>query len=119
MVEKFKEALKQIEEAKGKVTLFAIIKTDDLADKWSVVLCAPWATLEKRSDIFNFVKNLLAPVLTKEESESIARIGIFQKEEHLIQSLLAFQSDFTIKEDTKINGFTIHEGYIFASNPNI
>ncbi len=114
MVEKFKKILHKIEEVKGAVTLFAIIKTDDLSGKWSIVLCAPWAA---EGDAFEFIKNLIAPTLTNEENESIARIGIFPKEDRLIQSLLAFRSGFVIKEDTKINGFTIQEGHIFASNP--
>ncbi len=116
MVEKFKEILKKIEASKGKVVLFAVIKTDDLSDKWSAILCADWAKDDNRDEIFNFIVDLFKATLTPEENESIARIAIYQKDNYVVKSLLAFKTDFVIREETKINGFTTHEGYILASN---
>lgn len=116
MVEKFKEILKKMEAEKGKVVLFAVIKTDDLSDKWSVILCAGWANAENRDKIFNFIVDLFKTTLTAEENESIARIAIYQKDNYVVKSLLAFKAGFVIKDETKINGFTTHEGYIITSN---
>ena len=116
MVEKFNEILKKIEEQKGKVILFAVIKTDDLSGKWSVILCADWAKDDNREEVFKFVVELFSKNLTQEENESIARIGIYKKDDYVIKSLLSFKPGFEIKSETKINGFTTHEGYIIASN---
>ena len=116
MVEKFKEILKKIDEAKGKVILFAIIKTDDLSDKWSVIFSADWAKTDKRDEVFNFLEDLFKKTLTQEEHQSIARIGIYMRDDYVVKSLLVFKKDFVIKEETKVNGFTTHEGYIIESN---
>lgn len=117
MVEKFKKILSDIEQEKGEVILFAIIKTDDLSDKWSVIFCATWATTENRSDTFKFIQDIFIKNLTVEENESIARIGIYDKGEYIVKSLLAFNSGFEIKEETRINGFTTRTGFIIKSNP--
>lgn len=117
MVEKFNTILQEIERQRGKVTLFAVIKTNDLSDKWSVVFCADWAKDNNRDEVFNFIGDLFKKTFTQEENESIARIGIYQKDDYVVKSLLAFQAGFEIKEETKINGFTANKGHIIASNP--
>lgn len=119
MVDKFRDILQTVVKEKGKVTLFAIMKVDELTDKWSVILCAPWATETNLQEIFGYVKNLLDSKLIPEEKATIARIGIYQKNEYVTQSLLQFTEGTSIKEDTKINGFVIHEAYILASNSSI
>lgn len=119
MVEKFKEILQEINNAKGPVTLFAIMKMDELTDKWSVILSAFWATEENRDEMFTFVREILAQKLTTEEKSNIARIGIFPTDDHVTQLFLQFKKDTFIKEDTKINGFLIHEAYILESNSKI
>ncbi len=119
MVEKFKTILQQITDAKGEMTLFAMMKMDEFTDKWSVVVCAPWARTENRSENFTFIKGVLDANLNEEERITIARIGIFPKQDQAIQALLQFQEGTTIKEDTKINGFMVHEAHILHSNSNL
>lgn len=117
MVDKFNQILNQILQEKQQLTVFAILKMDDLTDKWSVILSAPWASPENYTEVFNYVKNILNQKLSAEEKASVARIAIYPKEDHAIESLLQFQAGTVIKEDTKVNGFMIHEGYILYSNP--
>ncbi|HUT96448.1 MAG TPA: hypothetical protein VMW82_02695 [Candidatus Paceibacterota bacterium] len=116
ITEKFQKILSEIKASKGDVVLFAIMKIDELTDKWTVILCASWATEANRGEIFKFTKGLLDGHLDSEERKSIARIGIFRKEDHIIQALLDFKSETKISEDTQINGSLVHEAYIFASN---
>lgn len=117
MVDKFNQIINQILQEKQLLTLFAILKMDELTDKWSVIVCAPWANQVNYADSFNYIKNLLDQKLSEEEKTTIARIAIFPKEDHAVESLLQFQAGTVIKEDTKVNGFMIHEGYILHSNP--
>lgn len=116
MVEKLKQILNKIVQEKGEVTVFAFLKTDDLIDKWSIIFSASWATNIDES--FEYIKRLLDRDLTPDEKLTIARIGIFSKNEQIIQSLLQFNSDTKITEATKINGFTVQEGYVLKSNRN-
>ena len=120
MVDKLKEIINKIlEEKNGQLTVFAMLKMDELTDKWSIIVSAPWANLKNHGESFDYIKNLLDQKLTSEEKITIARIGIFPKDDHAVTALLQFNNDTVIREDTKINGFTVHEGYILYSNPQI
>lgn len=102
---------------KGEVALFALMKMDDLTDKWTVILSAPWA---KESDvgIFKYILNLIKSELSVEELPEIARVSIFPKTDHFVELLLKYKSGATIT-DQKLNGNQIHEGYILESNQGL
>lgn len=118
MVEKFKTILAKMIGEKGNVTFFGIMRMDDLVDKWSVILCAPWATESNHDQMFRYVLDLIKNNFEATELNAIARISIFSKEEHLIQLLLQFKKDAVI-ENQKINGNIIHQAYILESNQEI
>ncbi|MDE1970242.1 MAG: hypothetical protein KGI50_01565 [Patescibacteria group bacterium] len=117
MVEKFKKILEKMETAKGGVFLFALMKMDELTDKWTVVLCAPWAK-EGDAEIFKYVLNLIQSEFSQEELSTIARIGLFSKTDHLIGELMKYNSDTSISNE-KVNGNQVHYGYIIKSNPSM
>lgn len=103
---------------KGDITLFALLKMDELTDKWSIVLCASWVNDETRAgEAFAYLRNIILEQITQDESASIARIGIFSKDEHLIKALLNYRTGAVIQNDEKINGNIVHEGYILEANP--
>jgi len=118
MVEKFKKLLQEIIQSRGDVSIFAVAKMDDLTGKWTVILCAPWSENEKQRDAFGFIFQLLPKYFTDEEKNSIARISIFGKNEHLIELLLKYKNGSVI-ENEKVNGNLVHLAYILASNSNI
>ena len=118
MVDKFKTILSKIIQEKGPVTFFGVMRMDDLVDKWSVVLCAPWATETNHDAIFRYVLELMRVDMQSNELNSIARISIFSKNEHLIQLLLQFKKDAVV-ENQKINGNLIHQAYILESNRDV
>ena len=117
MVEKLRKILEKMINDKGPVTLFATLQMDELVDKWSVILSAPWAR-EGDTEIFTYVKNSVISQLTEEEINSVARIGIFPKNAHLIELLLEYPKDSLI-EDEKVNGNLIHKAHILESNKGI
>lgn len=115
MVEKFQTILQRIENQRGPVTLLALLKMDEVVDKWTVVFCAPWATDNNRADSFEAIRQEIINALTPEEIEEVARIGIFPQTDHLIQELLQYQSGTELK-DKKINGNYVHLARIIKSN---
>jgi len=119
MVEKFKLILKKIEEQKGKTRLFAILKMDDITDKWTVILSAPWTSEENHMEDFIFLRKLMIESFSKEEMATIARIGIFAKQDHIVEELLKYQEGSIINQDEKVNGNIVHEAFILASDVNI
>lgn len=119
MVDKLRQLLAEVEKKRGKVTLFSILKMDEFTDKWTVLLAASWVNETNRNEIFNEIVAFMKGVLTPEEQSSIARIGIFTADDHSIQPFLQYQTNTYIKEDTKINGYMVHEAHIIETNPSI
>lgn len=119
-IDRFKNILANIVSKKGDVSVFALLKMDDLTDKWTVILAAPWVTDTDRGEIFFLLREEMVTNLETEELQTIARFGIWPTSEHLISLLLDnyTQGDY-ISQDTQINGNLIHEGYILASNKTI
>ncbi len=117
MVDKFKKILAEIEKDKKEVSLFAILKMDELTDRWSVIFSANGLDEEtKRKEVFEYLVNLIIKNLGEEDIKSIARVGVFPLSNHLVQDLLKYNKNLSIKESTPVNGNIIHEGYILESN---
>ena len=120
MVDKFKNLLQRIKTEKGSVTVFAIIKMDEITDKWSVVFSASWVTDGNLTETFNYLRQLLIETLNSEEVTTIARLSVFSNTEHLIELILGSVINVTngdvILKDTTLNGYKIHEAHIFESN---
>lgn len=118
MVEKFRTILSLIEIQYGAVNIFAIMKMDDLFNVWSVVISASWINETNRRDVFGFIVSLLRNNLDAEEKDTIARVGIFDYNEHLIQELLNVPLNSSGEaeiNDQRINGNKVHKSHILRS----
>lgn len=119
IITKFQSIYSNIKEEKGNLYLFMILKMDELVDKWSIVVSAPWLTNENQAEVFNYLLTKIRQTLNQEEGSSIARLGTFQPNEHLVRLVnqsIRVEGGSPIKlENTKINGYLIHEAYIFES----
>lgn len=113
-----------IEAEYGPLSLFAILKMDDVADRWSLAVAAQWIddlkSETKRDAIFDRIFDQIATELTQTDAESIVRIGLLSLNSHLGQGLVEYtnkiQDDFVEIRDKQINGNTIHHGIIFRTN---
>lgn len=117
MVEKFRNILEKMRRERGELSLFALMRMDELTDKWTVVLSAPWAT-EGNVDIFKYVLGCIKDALLPEELATIARIGIYSKTDHFIQLMFSYNSGASLLNQP-LNGNKIHEGYIIESNAGL
>lgn len=118
LVEKFNSIFQKIATEKGELYLFMIVKMDDLSDKWSVVISAPWIDLNRKNETFDYLRGLARNRLNQEELLSVARIGIFEPTSplvRLITSTIRSEGGANRLQNTKINGFSIHDAYIFRS----
>lgn len=114
MVEKFKKILEKIKKERGHVTLFALLRMDELTNKWTIIISAPWAK-EGDKEIFKYLLSVIKEELQKDELGTIARLGIFPRDHHFIQLLLEQQPD-KVMQNEQINGNLVHEGYIVEQN---
>jgi len=116
MVEKLKNLIPKIETEFGELGLFAMLKMDEIVDKWSLLFAAHWVTdtdEEKRDRIFEKIYQLLEEVLTEEEGASVARIGLMPTDTHIVEELKRLNAEgSTTLNNMKINGNTVHEGII-------
>lgn len=117
MKEKFQKILESMNK-KGQtpVALFALLKMDDLDDKWTVIYADESELMDsqKKNEIFGRLLDEIKKELSSDELNLIARVGVFMSKDHLIQALLKYQSRKTIFNE-KVNGNFVHEGYIFKA----
>jgi hypothetical protein len=117
VLENYKKVLADFLTASGEsdVTLFAVLKMDEFLDKWSVITSMSWVNESNRSIVFSRLIDALQRNLSSEELSEVARISFYTPDEHLIE---LFQKEFKegqhIREDARVNGNVIHEGYIVA-----
>ena len=116
MVEKIKKILTVIYEDKKEVSLLALLKMDELTDRWSIIFSAPGLEDEsKRKEMFDYLIKLILKNLNEEDINSVARVAVFPLDNHLVQDLLKYRKDYSITESTKVNGNIVHEGFILES----
>ena len=120
MVDKFKKILEDLVRGHGPVFLFAILQMDEFIDKWSVIVSVPWIRDRAAYEAtFEEIRNALVSNLSAEELRTIARIGIYDRNEHLIDELIKLGTGKEIKEDQKINGNTVYKGFILEANSQL
>jgi hypothetical protein len=118
MVDKFIQILQRIEDSRGPVMLFVLAKMDDIVDKWSIIISAPWTTPENRDSIFEEIRKAIIATLNSEELLEMSRLWIFQTHEHLVEELLKYRTGAILK-DEKVNGNTLHFAHIIKSDPTV
>ena len=117
--ENYRKVLARFIEKNGNkpVVLFAVLKMDELVDKWSVLISADWINDDNNKQAFSDLIEILQDELGGDELNEIARIVIYKRTQHLIELMLKqFKEGQHIDEDAKVNGNVIHEGYIIALN---
>lgn len=117
--ENYKKALSEFRSNNGNkpVYLLAVLKMDELVDRWSIIVSIDQMTTETRRTTFSTFIKALQDNLSSEELDEIARIAFYTPDEHLMQLFFEkFTAGQHIKEDAKVNGNVIHEGYIITIN---
>lgn len=116
MVDKLKAILAKIHESDREVVLFAMLKIDDITDRWSIIFSEPGLDdNERRKEEFVYLANLLISNLDEKEIETIARVSVRPLSDHLVESLLKYKTGYKFDESTPVNGNTVHEGYVLES----
>lgn len=119
MVDKFYNLIQVFEERYGTLGLLAILKMDEVIDKWSLIVSpgdtTRISTEQERDSAFDFVYQWIESNLTKEEAESIARIGLLTDASHIVRELKQLKSEsegMLILNDRRINGNHVHEAFV-------
>jgi len=119
MVDKLQLVLNKFKQDGKPVWLFAVLKMDEITDRWSLVVSAPWLDNgDSFKQEYEYLIQVLKEFLTDEELFSLARVSAVSKADHLVEELLKKQTGTSITEE-KINGNIVHEGNIIESNSNL
>src|SRR5476649_2705245 len=99
LINKFHTIYTNIVTEKGNTYLFMVVKMDEYVDKWSVVVSASWISRENQREEFTYLARKMGEILTPEELLTVARIGIFQPDEHIVQ---LFNSTFRVQGGSNV-----------------
>src|SRR3989344_5503430 len=80
MLEKFRTIFNSLSvKGRNPVALFAIMKMDDLEDKWTVIYAdeSSSSSEQEKNLIFSFILNEMKKILSAEELNQIARISVY------------------------------------------
>ena len=72
MVEKLQKILEKFKLDQKSVWLFAALKMDEITDRWSLIISAPWLSEENFQKEYEYILKTLKDNLTNEELFSIA-----------------------------------------------
>lgn len=117
ILENYKKVLNDFIKKNGNrdVAFFAVLKMDELVDKWSILVSADWINGGNDKAAFSSLIGILQKNLGTEELSEIARIVFYPSNEHLVNLFFdKFSEGQVIREDARVNGNIIHEGYILA-----
>ncbi len=99
-----------------KVLFFAILKMDNLTDRWSLVFSgANLKDLERKKELFQEIVSTLNSKLSGEAMQDVARIGIFPLTNHLISDIRKKHRENSDLKNERANGNFIHEGHVFIN----
>lgn len=115
MVEKFKKIAEELKNNDVGILVLAYLKMDEISDRWSIILGVKNIAEEpQRKKVFELLVGSIKKNLDAIEISSIARVGVFPKENHLIESLQKYKPGL-IKGPVQVNGNIVHEGEIIIS----
>ncbi len=119
MVEKFKLITTLLEKKYAKdLSLFIVMRMDDLTEKWSVFVAADWINNENKRDIFVSIYEGIRANFSDQEAQLIARIGVFSLDDYTPQLFVNYKEGSEILNQ-KINGYFIHEAHVLRNTVSL
>lgn len=119
-IDRLEKAMDLLEKKWGYINVFSAFKMDDFTDRWTIVIAADWVKEGNFHQIYTDLRSYILKFLSPKEMLLIARFGIFDLENHLIDDTLkkyrVSGNDSIRVKDEPINGNHIHDGYILRSS---
>jgi len=116
LTDKVRSVERDMAEAKGQFNLFALLEREDLADRWDLVIAAPWAKHDEST--LRYVVEMLKRRLNATDMTLLARIVILEATEDPVR---AINDSFSVEHgrlelnDPERFGLPVKHGYIITS----
>lgn len=117
LVAKLLEVEETVSAQKGAFSLFALFLREDAADKWDLVISAPWIEADKEAAL-KLVAAQVTECLGPPAVTSISRIILVEPTSPAVNAInQAFRVEHSMVEvrDSNFFGLAIRHAYIFAS----
>ncbi|MEA2489900.1 MAG: hypothetical protein QOH21_1692 [Acidobacteriota bacterium] len=114
LAEKVKSVAQELAAEKGPLNLFALLEREGLANRWDLVISAPWA--KKDDGTFQYVADTLKRHLAPSDMTLLARIVVLQAD---AESVLAITDNYNVEQGhvdlPPRLGLPVTHGYIITS----
>ena len=117
LTEKLAAVEAEIAAERGRLNLFAVLERDDLAERWDLVVSAPWARQDKAT--LGYIADAVKRHLLPDEMVSLARIVVLPAGEEPVRSI----NDIYEVEHGRVElheparfGLPVKHGYIITSS---
>jgi len=117
LVNNFSRLESRISEKKGEFTLFALFLREDVADRWDLMVSAPWVGTDRKGALQYFVDEIRS-FLGPEDLTVLARIVIVDPNDAAVQNLnraISVEHGRTEVRDSNFFGLPIKHAYIITS----
>src|SRR5579864_8767271 len=117
LVNNFSRLESRISEKKGDFTLFALFLREDVADRWDLMVSAPWVGTDRKGALQYFVDEIRS-FLGPEDLTVLARIVIVDPNDAAVQNLnraISVEHGRTEVRDSNFFGLPIKHAYIITS----
>jgi len=108
---------KELSDEKGPFALFALFLREDAADKWDLVISAPWVETDKEAAL-RLISAKVRRVLSPTELLAVSRIVLVEPASPAVAAInSAFRVEHSTVEvrDSNFFGLAIKHAHIFAS----
>jgi hypothetical protein len=116
LTEKVRKVEREIAEEKAQFNLFALLEREDLADRWDLVIAAPWAKHDEAT--LQYIVDMLKRHLSASDMTLLARIVILEASEDPVRSI---NDSYNVEHgrlelnDAARFGLPVKHGYIITS----
>lgn len=117
LVEHLLHVEKALSAQKGAFSLFALFLREDAADKWDLIVSAPWVEADKEAAL-RLISTKVREVLAPSELLAVSRIVLVEPTSPAVMAInRAFHVEHTTAEVRNSNffGLAIRHAHIFAS----
>ena len=117
LVNKFVELERKLSQEKGDFTLFALFLREDAADKWDLVVAAPWIEAD-RKDALPYITKQIQAKLKPEELVGLSRVVLIDQTNPALEAVnRAVKAEHTVVDvqNSDFFGLQRKRAYIVTS----
>ena len=118
LLERFIRIERTLSDEKGGFALFALFLREDAADKWDLIVAAPWIELDRKEALSLITKNI-QDTFASEELSLLSRVVLVDLANPAVEAVnqaVAIQHGQAEVRDSNFFGLQIKHAYIITSH---